>query len=143
MVWLISIIFLSRPLVFRIQGQSISTMPNTSNGDAYIAIHNGENTTVVCTVFSTETNQLQTPWSIKRLEKDSGLRQLQFAPDGLPTEVEFIGHFIATGKQIPMIQNTYRTNLTFLNFTNEFDTTQLQCGDMAIETRNFFLGFPG
>ena len=143
MFWLISIVFLSRPLVFQIQCQSISTIPDTSNQNAYIAIYTGENTTVVCTVFSTETNQLQTPWRIRRLKKDSGLRKLQFAPDGLPTEVEFIGHFIATGKQIPMIQNTYRTNLTFFNFTNEFDTTQLQCGDTAIETRNFFLGFPG
>ena len=136
--------FLPSPLVLLIRGQSIVTIPDASEGDEYVAVDTGINVTVVCTVFSTEKNQLQTPWRIQRLGKDSELRKINFAQDGLPTEAEFIGHFIATGKQIPQtIQNTYRTNLTFLNFTSKFHTTQLQCGDKAIETTNFFLGFPG
>ena len=134
--------FLPSPLVL-LKAQSILTIPDTSEGDVYITIDAGMNLTVVCTVFSTETNQIQTPWRIRKPGKDSELRKINFAQDGLPTEAEFKGHFIATGKKIPMFQNTYRTNLTFFNFTSKFHTTQLQCGDIAIKTANFFLGFPG
>ena len=125
--------------------QSISTIPDTDGGDAYVASNEGEvNVTVVCIVFSGST-QVQTPWRIRRDGEDQMLVEIEFDANGQPTSPAFIiGDVFASGEQIPIAQpTTYETNFTFLNFTNEFDTTQLQCGDMATETRNFFLGFPG
>ena len=101
------------PLVSLLRVQSIFTIPDTSEEDECITVDPGINLTVVCTVFSSETNQIQTLWRIRKPEKGSELRKINFAQDGLPTEAGFKGHFIATGKQIPMTQNTYRTNLTF------------------------------
>ena len=124
--------------------QSVSTIPDTDDGPAYIITLEGEvNLTVVCTVF--ETNQVQTVWRIRRQEEEQTLTQVLFGSNGIPTmPAEFIGDLFATGELISGTADTFLTNFTFLNFTKEFDTTQLQCGNTALGTdRQFFFRYPG
>ncbi len=123
--------------------QNISTVPDTDDGPVYITANENEvNVTVMCTVFSALMTQLQTPWHLQRLQTDSMLRQVFFT-DGVPTDpMEFNGDLFATGELIPGSSITYLTALQFLNFTTEFDATELQCG-LNGNMRTFFLGFPG
>ena len=142
---ILSVSFFLFMTVFSARSQSISTIPDTDDSDAYLTSEEGDiNVTVVCIVFSSQ-NQVITPWRIRRQSKDSMIMSLFFSSNGQPTSAEFMGDIIATGEFVPMdpSNRTYRTNVTFLNFTREFDTTQLQCGVTAVETRNVFLGFPG
>ncbi len=124
--------------------QNISTVPDTDDGPVYITANENEvNVTVMCTVFSTPTLQLQTPWHLQRLQTDSMLRQVFFLSNGVPNDpMEFNDDLFATGELITGTSDTYLTTLQFLNFTSEFDTTELQCGTNS-DLRTFFLGFPG
>ena len=127
-----------------VQNQSVSTIPDTSNGDAFITADEGAiNVTVVCTMFNSGLNQIVTLWRIQREGEDQALRDIGFSDGGVPTITEFIGDLFATGKPLPGISGTFLTNFTFLNFSSQFDTTHLQCGETVVETRNVFLGFPG
>ena len=54
---------------------------------------------------------------------------------------EFADDFFATGEIIPGTSQTFLTTLKFLNFTSEFDKTEVQCGSSDIRT--FVFGFPG
>ena len=125
--------------------QSISTVPDTDGGDAYVTSSEGQtNVSVVCTVLNSLMIQAKTDWRIRREGEDQDLIDLVFDENGQPVSPGFIvGDIFITGQPIPMFNDIYATNLTFLNFTSEYDTTQLQCGPTNSETRSFFLGFPG
>ena len=126
------------------RGQNITTIPDTNAGNAYITVNEGEiNVNLVCTVFSSPTNQIQSVWRIQREGIDMMQITVNFNLNGQPTPGEFAGLLFATGDMIPDIQLTYQTHFTFLNFTSQFDTTRLQCGDPIVETRTFIMGFPG
>ena len=124
-------------------GQNISTVPDTTDGPAYIAASDGEvNVTILCTVFSSPTQQLQTPWFLQREQTDSSLRQVFFFSNGVPNDPsEFADDLFATGELIEGTSDTFLTIFKFLTFTTEFNTTRVECG--ANERRAFIFGFPG
>ena len=140
--YIITSLFLSTVRI--VFGQNISTVPGTDDGQAgYIIANEGEvNITVMCTVFSTQTQQLQTPWFLQRLQTDSSSQPVLFFSDGTPSNSEFSEDLFATGELIVGTSDTFLTIFKFLNFTAEFDTTQLECG-LSGNRRTFVLGFPG
>ena len=137
------VFFLS--ILYLVVAQNISTVPDTDDGPVYITANENEvNVTVMCTVFNPQMAQLQTPWHLRRLQIDSMLRRVYFLSNGVPNNpMEFNDDLFATGELIAGTSDTYLTTLLFLNFTTEFDTTELQCGADYLEVRTFLLGFPG
>ncbi len=112
----------------------ITTIPDTSNGDAYVAAVLGEaNVTLEC-VLVVNTNQINTQWFIQRQSLDSGVVQILHG-DGVPSspanlmDLRLSGDFVAI--------------LTITNFTDQFNMSIIQCGRQALDQRKTFrLGFP-
>ena len=127
-----------------VYGQNISTVPDTTDGPAYIAASDGEvNVTIMCTVFIGPTQQVQTPWFLQREQTDSSLRQVFFLSSGVPNDPsEFADNLFATGELVEGTSDTFLTIFKFLTFTAEFDTTRVECG-ASNERRAFIVGFPG
>ena len=107
-------------------------MPDTSNGDAYVAAVRGEaNVTLECVAFFDDT-QFTTSWYIQRQSLDSEVQQIQLT-DGVPSSPDGLVDLTLTGNRL--------TNLTITNFTNQFDMSIIQCG-FSDDRRTFHLGFP-
>ena len=113
----------------------ITTVPDTSNGDAYVAAVLGEaNVTLECVLF-VNGNQVNTNWFIQRQSIDSGVVQILHI-NGVPSSPANLMDLRLSG--------AFVTILTITNFTDQFNTSIIQCGRQALELRKtFHLGFPG
>ena len=110
----------------------ITTVPDTSNGDAYVAAVLGEaNVTLECVVFFSG-NQFTTSWSIQRQSIDSGVEDIVHN-NGVPSAPANLEDL--------RLSNTSFTILTITNFTDQFDMSIMQCG-LPANRRTFHLGFP-
>ena len=120
-----------------------TTIPDTdSDRPAYVFANEGtENISLYCLVDNSGT-QTVSRWSIMR-KTDSSLLPITFFINGtVDTPADLIGKITAIGDPFPGLPITYQTNFTIINFTNEFDLSQLKCGETGI-LRTFNLGFTG
>ena len=113
----------------------ITTIPDTSNGDAYVAAVLGEaNVTLKCVLFVNEI-QIGTRWFIQRQSLDSGVVEIVHT-NGVPSSPANLVVLRLSGDSF--------TILTIGNFTDQFDMSIIQCGREALNSRKEFnLGFPG
>ena len=112
----------------------ITTVPDTSNGDAYIVATLGEaNVTIECVLLFNDA-QFTTRWFIQRQGVDSGVEEILHV-DGVPSSPTNLNDIRISGDT--------STNLTIVNFTQQFDSSIIQCGRQALDQRKTFnLGFP-
>ena len=112
----------------------ITTVPDTSNGDAYIAAVLGEaNVTLECVLFVNEI-QIGTRWFIQRQSLDSGVVEIVHT-NGVPSAPANLMDLRLSGDSF--------TVLTITNFTYQFDMSIIQCGREALNQRKTFnFGFP-
>ena len=118
---------------------SVTTIPDT---DYVFANEGTENISLYC-VVDIDGNQTITDWFIMR-QTDSMLTQPSFYKNGtVNTPADLIGKIEAIGDPFPPLPTiTYQTNFTIINFTSEFDLSQLKCGTQGT-LRTFNLGFTG
>ena len=110
----------------------ITTVPDTSNGDAYVAAVLGEaNVTLECTLF-VNGDQFGTGWFIQRQSIESEVVLIVHG-DGVPSVPANLGDI--------RIHNSNFTILTIMNFTDQFNMSIIQCG-LSANRRTFHLGFP-
>ena len=111
----------------------VTTVPDTSNGDAYVAAVLGEaNVTLECTLFVGGT-QFGTSWFIQRQSLDSGVVQILHT-NGVPNSPANLVDLRLSGD--------LSTILTITNFTDQVDMSIIQCGRQALDQRKtFHLGF--
>ena len=122
-----------------------TTVPSTNSGPPYVFAEEGTlNVSLYCEVIS-QNIQVQTRWFVKR-QTDNMIRITDYNAGGeLTSPNDLLGKITAIGNVIPdsLLNLTYETNFTILNFTNEFDLAQIQCGPNDALTRTFILGLPG
>ena len=118
---------------------TVTTIPDT---DYVFANEGTENISLYC-VVDNDGNQTITDWFIMR-QTDSNLVQPSFHKNGTVIEpADLIGKIEAIGDPFPQLPTiTYQTNFTIINFTSEFDLSQLKCGPQG-SFRTFNLGFTG
>ena len=127
---------------------NITTDPGTIEDQTlYIPVQEEETDyTLVCVVNDTDSSVQQvTEWHIQRSTVESDITAITVSPsDGTIIAPSDLANSVAiTGVLVPGSPTiTYRTNFTILNFTAQFDTTTLQCGQGQTR-RTFVLGFPG
>ena len=112
----------------------VTTVPDTSNGDAYVAAVLGEaNVTLECVLFVGGT-QITSQWFIQRQSLDSVVVDI-LHNNGVPS---------APANLVDLrLSNSPSTILTITNFTDQFDMSIIQCGRQALNQRKtFHLGFP-
>ena len=112
----------------------ITTVPDTSNGDAYVAAVLGEaNVTLECVIF-VNGGQINTQWFIQRQSIDSGVVQI-LHNNGVPGSPANLVDLRISGAFVRI--------LTITNFTDQFDMSIIQCGRQALELRRtFHFDFP-
>ena len=111
----------------------VTTVPDTSNGDAYVAAVLGEaNVTLECIAFF-DGMQFTPSWFIQRESIDSGVVTIDVQNNGVP-----ISPANLVGLTIP---GPSFTILTIANFTDQFDMSIIQCG-LPADRRTFHLGVP-
>ena len=112
----------------------ITTVPDTSNGDAYVAGVLGEaNVTLEC-ITEVNGGQITTSWFIQRQSLDSGVVRILHT-NGVPSSPANLMDL--------RISPTLFTILTITNFTDQFDMSIIQCGRTALDQRKTFrLRFP-
>ena len=110
----------------------ITTVPDTSNGDAYVAAVLGEaNVTIKCLAFFNGT-QFSTNWYIQRQSLDSAVEDIAHT-NGVPGSPANLVDLRLSGASF--------TILTIANFSDQFDMSIIQCG-LPANRRTFHLGFP-
>ena len=110
----------------------VTTVPDTSNGDAYVAAVLGEaNVTLECVIFFGGT-QFTTSWFIQRQSLDSVVDDIVHT-NGVPSAPDNLMDLRLSGASF--------TILTITNFTDQFDMSIIQCG-LPADKRFFHLGFP-
>ena len=113
----------------------VTTVPDTSNGDAYVAAVLGEaNVTMECTLF-VGGDQFNTQWFIQRHSLDNEVVQI-LRTNGVPSSpANLVDLTISVNPS---------TILTITNFTDQFNMSIIQCGRLALDQRKTFrLGFTG
>ena len=112
----------------------VTTVPDTSNGDAYVAAVLGEaNVTLEC-VLLINGLQFNTRWFIQRQSLDSGVVEILHT-NGVPSSPANLVDLRLSASQF--------TILTMVNFTDQFNMSIIQCGREALDQRRTFrLGFP-
>ena len=112
----------------------ITTVPDTSNGDAYVAAVLGEaNVTLECVLLINGLH-FNTRWFIQRQSLDSGVVEILHI-NGVPSSPANLVDL--------RLSNSPSTILTITNFTDQFDMSIIQCGREALDQRKTFrLGFP-
>ena len=112
----------------------VTTVPDTSNEDAYVAAVLGEgNVTLECVLF-VNGNPFIPNWYIQRQSIDSGVVQITHN-NGVPISPTNLMNLRLSGD--------LSTILTITNFTDQFDMSIIQCGRQALDLRKTFnLGFP-
>ena len=112
----------------------ITTVPDTSNGDAYIAAVLGEaNVTLEC-VLLFNGDQFNTRWFIQRQSLDSVVEEI-LHNNGVPSSPANLVDLRISGDFVEI--------LTITNFTDQFDMSIIQCGrEQLDERKTFHLGFP-
>ena len=112
----------------------VTTVPDTSNGDAYVAAVLGEaNVTLECVLF-VNGNPFIPNWYIQRQSIDNVVVQITHN-NGVPIS--------PTNLMDLRLSGALSTILTITNFTDQFDMSIIQCGRQALELRETFnLGFP-
>ena len=103
----------------------------------------GEDVSLYCAVFNP--NQTLTVWQYRNGTNDSSFQSVMFNAANQLIGPSFLADKIVTEGDLIMPNSavTFRTNFTFLNFTNEFNLIIFQCGPPNQETRQFRLGLPG
>ena len=105
----------------------------------------GEDVSLYCVVFNP--NHVLTVWQYKNKTTDpmATFESVMFnANNNIIGPSFLLNKIVVEGDLLSMSHNvTYRTNFTFLNFTNEFDMIAFACGPPNQETRQFRLGLPG
>ena len=110
----------------------ITTVPDTSNGDAYVAAVLGEaNVTMECLAFFDGT-QFNTNWYIQRQSIDSVVEGIAHN-NGVPSSPANLVDLRLSG-------DTFNI-LTIANFSDQFNMSIIQCG-LPANRRTFHLGFP-
>ena len=122
-----------------------TTVPSTNNGPAYVFAEEGTlNVSLYCEVIS-QNIQVQTRWFVRRQTDNMILITDYNAAGELTSPNVLLSKITAIGNVIPdsLLNLTYETNFTILNFTSEFDLVQIQCGPNDGLTKTFNLGLPG
>ena len=120
-----------------------TTIPDTDSGPGYVFANEGtENVPIYCEVFNDVGNQIITRWSIMR-QTDSSLLPVTFFVNGTVDTPEYLmGKIEAIGEPFPGFPITYQNNFTIVNFTSEFDGSQIACGQTGA-LRTFNIGLSG
>ena len=110
----------------------ITTVPDTSNGDAYVAAVLGEaNVTLEC-VLLFNGNPFIPNWYIQRQSIDNDVVAIVHN-NGVPSSPANLVDLRLSGDSF--------TILTIANFSDQFDMSIIQCG-LPANRRTFHLGFP-
>ena len=125
-----------------IVSQTFDTIPPSDGPQPVDVIgKEGDDVSLYCVVFNP--TQALTIWQYKRTN-DSKFQNVMFnanndviGPGFLLNKIEAEGDLLGSGNL------TFRTNFTFLNFTDEFNLITFQCGPPNQDTRRFRLGLPG
>ena len=141
---LVLLVCCSKNLVIS-QTITYNTIPDTDSGvPAYVFANEGtENVQLYCEVIRNDMN-VQTRWLIKR-QNDLNFAILTFDVNGTVSSSEhsdLIGKIEAIGEPISQTLQ-FQTNFTIINFTSEFDLSQIKCGPDGAQLREFNLGLPG
>ena len=111
----------------------VTTVPDTSNGDAYVAAVLGEaNVTLECVIFVDGT-QFNTNWFIQRQSLDNDVVAIVHI-NGVPSAPDNLMDL--------RLSNISFTILTIANFTDQFNMSIIRCGGLPANRRTFHLGFP-
>ena len=120
---------------------NITTIPDTENEYAYVFDKGDLNITVYCEVIVKNITRA-TSWYLQR-QSDEDPRLVFFDSNGMPhTPSDLYDDTIVQGEEITPGGQTFRTNLTILNFTSQLDQALLQCGTSLVR-RTFILGLSG
>ena len=113
----------------------VTTVPDTSNGDAYVAAVLGEaNVTLECVLLFNGL-QFNTRWFIQRQSLDSVVVEILHT-NGVPSSPANLVNLRLSG--------SFSTILTITNFTDQFNMSIIQCGREQLDQRKtFHLRFPG
>ena len=130
-------LFLLIPAV--VLSQTITTIPSSGTDPIYLITSEGDDVPLYCAVFSN--GPVLTIWRYQRANEST--YELITILDSELTEPKFlVGRIDVSGKQIPSLNLTLRTNFTILNFTSDLDLISFQCGPSGT-TRQFTIGLPG
>ena len=122
--------------------QAFITIPQSDQSQPVDVIgKEGENVALYCVVFNP--SRVLTVWQYKRTN-DPEFQNVMFNGNDDIIGPSFLSNKIDVDGDLFGFQNaTYRTNFTFLNFTNEFNLITFQCGPPNQDTIKFRLGLPG
>ena len=120
-----------------------TTVPNTVSGPAYVFADEGTlNVSIYCAVIANTSGtpaQIQSRWLFGAIAQ-----VITFSNNVATSPASVAGNVIVKGKPIPGApQLNFRTNLTILNFSRNFDLTLIKCGPQGSKLREFNLGLPG
>ncbi|XP_019863684.1 PREDICTED: uncharacterized protein LOC109592746 [Amphimedon queenslandica] len=107
----------------------------------YVIASEGEEISLYCLTIN-NVHQAQTSWFIRKVGESLRSTSYNGSTGELTEPSDFIGQFTATGD---LLQGTltFQTNFTLLNFTREFDLTQITCGTgNAGESFIYTIGLP-
>ena len=141
-MYMFSILVLLAVVSITLSQVTYTTVPNTDSGPAYVFADEGTlNVSIYCKVNNN--GQALTRWLIKRND-DSAMIEPAFDFNGKVTNPpDLVGKIEAIGNVLVQGSLTFQTNFTILNFTDEFDLSQVKCGPQSATLRQFNFRFPG
>ena len=117
----------------------VTTIPSSETDPIYLITSEGDDVPLYCAVLNN--GPVLTIWRYQRANEST--YELITILNGELTEPTFlVGRIDVSGKQIPSLNLTLRTNFTILNFTSDLDLISFQCGPSGT-TRQFTIGLPG
>ena len=121
--------------------QTFITIPPSDQSQPVDVIgKEGEDVSLYCVVYNP--TKALTIWQYKRTN-DPEFENVIFTSNDDLIGPSFLRNKIDVEGDLLGGNATFRTNFTFLNFTNEFDLILFQCGPPNQKTRQFRLGLPG
>ena len=120
------------------QVYNYTTIPPTDGGLAYVFADEGTNVTVFCQEFLNG-NRFLVSWQIQRAT-ESTFTEIEFT-DGVSTGPDDVaGDITVTGDFLSDVL-TFRSNLTIIEFTSDYDGSMISCGSSP-NPIIFNFGFP-
>ena len=128
-----------------IVSQTFITFPSSEPGSQPRDVigREGEDVSLYCQVF-VNSGQILTSWQYKNRTTDPMFETVTFNLNNDITGPNFLlNKIVVEGDLLGHGNLTFRTNFTFLNFTNEFNMIVFACGPPDQDMRQFRLGLPG
>ena len=143
----VCLLFVSLPNA--IVSQTFITFPSSEPGSQPRDVigREGEDVSLYCEViihFAQGQGQVLTSWQYKNRTSDPMFESVTFNANNDITGPSFlVSKIVVEGDLLGHNNVTFRTNFTFLNFTNDFNMIVFACGPPNQDTRQFRLGLPG